>query len=34
VPNGTLKIYPGFSHGMAITEAETINPDLLEFIQS
>jgi non-heme chloroperoxidase len=34
VKNGTLKIYPGFSHGMAITEAETINADLLAFIQS
>jgi non-heme chloroperoxidase len=34
VQNGTLKIYPGFSHGMAITEAETINADLLAFIQS
>jgi non-heme chloroperoxidase len=31
--NGTLKIYPGFSHGMAITEAETINPDLLALIE-
>jgi non-heme chloroperoxidase len=34
VQNGTLKIYPGFSHGMAITEAETINSDLLAFIKS
>ncbi len=34
VQNGTLKIYPGFSHGMAITDAETINPDLLAFIRS
>jgi pimeloyl-ACP methyl ester carboxylesterase len=34
VQNGTLKIYPGFSHGMAITEAETINADLLAFIKS
>jgi non-heme chloroperoxidase len=34
VQNGTLKIYPGFSHGMAITEAETINADLLAFIRS
>ena len=34
VRNGTLKLYPGYSHGMAITQAETINPDLLTFIQS
>ena len=27
--NGTLKTYPGFPHGMATTEAETINKDLL-----
>jgi non-heme chloroperoxidase len=34
VQNGTLKIYPGLSHGMAIIDAKTINPDLLAFIQS
>ena len=34
VQNGTLKIYPGFSHGMAINEAGTLNPDLLAFIRS
>jgi non-heme chloroperoxidase len=33
VQNGTLKIYPGLSHGMAIVNAETINGDLLKFIQ-
>ncbi|WIX77278.1 alpha/beta hydrolase [Amycolatopsis carbonis] len=32
--NGTLKIYPGFPHGMPTTEAATINADLLEFIRS
>ena len=32
--NGTLKIYPGLSHGMAIIDAETINADLLAFIRS
>jgi non-heme chloroperoxidase len=32
--NGTLKIYPGLSHGMAIVDAETINADLLAFIKS
>ncbi|ENV34451.1 alpha/beta fold hydrolase [Acinetobacter gerneri] len=34
VQNGTLKVYPGFSHGMLTVNAETINPDLLAFIQS
>jgi non-heme chloroperoxidase len=34
VQNGTLKIYPGFSHGMAMNQADTINPDLLAFIRS
>jgi non-heme chloroperoxidase len=34
VKNGTLKIYPGFPHGMPTTQAETINKDLLDFIQS
>ncbi|MEU4667604.1 alpha/beta hydrolase [Amycolatopsis sp. NPDC023774] len=32
--NGTLKIYPGFPHGMPTTEAATINADLLEFIRA
>ena len=31
--NGQLITYPGFPHGMATTEAETINKDLLAFIQ-
>ena len=31
--NGTLKTYKGFPHGMPTTEAETINSDLLTFIQ-
>jgi non-heme chloroperoxidase len=34
VQNGTLKTYKGFPHGMPTTEAETINADLLEFLQS
>ena len=34
VQNGTLKTYPGFPHGMPTTQAETINADLLAFIQS
>src|ERR1700719_4422007 len=32
--NGTLKTYKGFPHGMPATEADTINADLLAFIQS
>jgi len=31
---GTLKVYPGFPHGMATTHHERINADLLEFIRS
>ncbi|MEP7453597.1 alpha/beta hydrolase [Phyllobacterium sp. SB3] len=31
---GSLKIYKGFPHGMCATHAETINPDLLDFIKS
>ncbi|MFZ0088479.1 MAG: alpha/beta hydrolase [Solirubrobacteraceae bacterium] len=34
VQNGTLKTYAGFPHGMPTTQAETINADLLAFIQS
>jgi non-heme chloroperoxidase len=29
----TLKIYPGFPHGMMTTHADVINPDLLAFIR-
>ena len=31
--NGKLIIYPGFSHGMPTINAETINNDILKFIQ-
>jgi hypothetical protein len=34
VQNGTLKTYHGFPHGMPTTQAETINADLLTFVQS
>ena len=34
VKNGTLKIYPGFPHGMCTTHADVINPDLLAWIES
>lgn len=30
----TVKIYPGFPHGMLTTYADRINPDLLEFVRS
>jgi len=33
VKTGKLITYPGFPHGMATTEAETINRDLLAFIE-
>jgi len=31
---GTLKVYKGLPHGMCTTHPETINPDLLAFVQS
>jgi non-heme chloroperoxidase len=33
VKNATLKVYPGFPHGMPATNADQINNDLLAFIQ-
>ncbi|SFF71506.1 alpha/beta fold hydrolase [Blastococcus tunisiensis] len=33
LPNGTLTTYAGFPHGMPTTHADTINADLLAFIQ-
>ena len=32
--NATLKTYEGFPHGMITTQAETINTDLLAWLQS
>jgi non-heme chloroperoxidase len=32
--NGTLKIYPGFPHGMLTTHAEIINRDMLTFFKA
>jgi non-heme chloroperoxidase len=32
--NGTLKTYKDFPHGMPTTQAETINADLLAFLNS
>jgi non-heme chloroperoxidase len=31
--NGTLRTYPGYSHGMLTVNAETLNADLLSFVQ-
>jgi len=31
--NATLKVYPGFPHGMPTTNADRINADLLEFVK-
>ncbi len=31
---GTLKLYDGYPHGMFVTQADVINPDLLAFIKS
>jgi non-heme chloroperoxidase len=33
VKQGTLKVYPGFPHGMATTHADVLNRDLLAFIK-
>lgn len=32
--NGTLKTYPGYSHGMLTISPDVINADLLAFIRS
>jgi len=34
IKNSTLKIFPGYPHGMLTTHADVINPDLLAFIRS
>jgi non-heme chloroperoxidase len=33
VKNSTLKVYPGYPHGMPTTHADVINADLLAFIK-
>lgn len=33
VKNATLKVYPGFPHGMPTTNADQINSDLLAFFK-
>ena len=32
--NATLKVYKGFPHGMCTTHADTVNPDLLAFVET
>jgi non-heme chloroperoxidase len=32
--NGTLKVYPGYPHGMLTTHADVLNPDLLDFVNA
>ncbi len=32
--NGTLKVYPGFSHGMLTVNADVLNADLLAFVNA
>ena len=34
VKGATLKVYPGFPHGMPTTQADQINADLLEFVEA
>ena len=34
LPNGTLKVYKGLSHGFFATHPDLVNPDLLSFVQS
>jgi non-heme chloroperoxidase len=34
VKNATLKVYKGYSHGMALTHADLTNADLLAFFRS
>lgn len=31
--NGTLKVYPGLSHGLFATHPDLVNPDLLSFVK-
>jgi non-heme chloroperoxidase len=34
IKNATLKVYPGFPHGMLTIHADLINPDILAFIKN
>jgi non-heme chloroperoxidase len=33
IKRSTLKVYPGYPHGMLTVNADVINPDLLAFIK-
>jgi len=33
IKKSTLKVYPGYPHGMLTVHADVINPDLLAFIK-
>ena len=33
VKNATLKVYPGFPHGMCSTHKDVVNADLLAFVK-
>ena len=33
IPNATLKVYPGGSHGLTLTQQDQFNADLLAFIR-
>lgn len=33
LPSGSLKTYPGFSHGMLTVNADVLNADLLAFVR-
>jgi non-heme chloroperoxidase len=33
LPDATLRVYEGYSHGMCTINADVINRDLLEFIR-
>ena len=33
VKNGTLRVYPGYPHGMLTIHADVLNPDLLAFVK-
>jgi non-heme chloroperoxidase len=34
LPDATLKVYPGFSHGMLTVNADVLNADILAFVRS
>ena len=34
IKNSTLKVYPGYPHGMLSIHADVINPDILAFLKA